>query len=244
MSLENYKIFIPAGNATAIVFGEFSAGKRKILNDEIMRRHDFVEQVAFLNGENLTMAGGESCVNAIRSAAFYLLKSLRLNLCKITANGEIYECGFCENGVFVRGKILQDCGVKILNRQNFIVKFNEITHFVSFEPLKFQSENELKDYAMQIFKTHDLLKFKACGFMNFNENAIKPVVFVRDINTLFYETACGSGSICVALAKFSQDKNFSEIKIKQPSGKFLNVKILNNAQNFEISGEVLEYKIL
>jgi histidine racemase len=71
---------------------------------------------------------------------------------------------------------------------------------------------------------------------------IEPIVYVRDINTLFYETACGSGSTAVALVESLKTKNNkTELDVLQPSGKLISVKVLINKGKFiyaEIDGEV------
>ena len=75
----DYKIYIPSGNPTALVFGlEKDPARRKEINDEIMAQYDdFVEQVGFVNTDiknpELMMAGGEFCGNATRSAVKYYL---------------------------------------------------------------------------------------------------------------------------------------------------------------------------
>ena len=52
-----------------------------------------------------------------------------------------------------------------------------------------------------------------------NKIAIKPVVWVKDIDTCYYETSCGSGSIAVGLA---ENKS---VEVVQPSGGKIFVKI-------------------
>ena len=75
----NYRIYIPSGNPTALVIGiidDFE--KRKEINDALMNKYDFIEQVGFINDDinnpELLMAGGEFCGNATRSAIKYYLK--------------------------------------------------------------------------------------------------------------------------------------------------------------------------
>ena len=70
-----------------------------------------------------------------------------------------------------------------------------------------------------------------------NELKIYPIVWVKDVNTMYYETACGSGSLAAAIYKNTAE----EIEIIQPSGYSIKVKILNNGnyiENAVISGIV------
>ena len=73
---------------------------------------------------------------------------------------------------------------------------------------------------------------------------ISPVVFVRAINTLFYETACGSGTTAVGVYESAKRGEGIDINILQPSGNTINVKTLcdeENVYNVRISGKVIEY---
>ena len=71
---------------------------------------------------------------------------------------------------------------------------------------------------------------------------INPIVWVKKINTLYYETACGSGSIATAIYKniFNNQKEF---KIIQPSGYYINIELdfINNyMKKIIVSGKVIE----
>jgi diaminopimelate epimerase len=49
--------------------------------------------------------------------------------------------------------------------------------------------------------------------------SIDPVVWVRDIQTLFYETACASGTAAVAIAEaLKQKRSLNRLSVLQPSG--------------------------
>ena len=54
--------------------------------------------------------------------------------------------------------------------------------------------------------------------------AIDPVVYVRSIQTCIYESACGSGTIAVALAQTPEGES-SLTSVKQPSGSVLTAGI-------------------
>ena len=58
------KIYLPSGNPTALVEVKTipNLADRKVINNDIMAKFPFVEQVGFIDDEfNLTMAGGERC---------------------------------------------------------------------------------------------------------------------------------------------------------------------------------------
>lgn len=73
-----YKMYSPGGNITALVDGpEPDAGRRREIQDSIIKKHACVEQVGFVYRDGcvacLDMAGGEFCGNAARAAAWHML---------------------------------------------------------------------------------------------------------------------------------------------------------------------------
>lgn len=258
----NYKIYIPSGNPTALVFGiEKDPARRKEINDEIMAKYDdFVEQVGFVNTDindpELMMAGGEFCGNATRSAVKYYLNDKEGNLdIKVSGVPERLNAGMdAEGNAWVDMPIIKGAyenSIKKINNISAIVKMYGITHVVieSGDINKEFSKEELKKYAYSILERENLLCEDAAGVMFVNriddENIeISPVVFVRAINTLFYETACGSGTTAVGVYESFKRKSGIDVNILQPSGNTINVQTEvddKNIYNVRISGKVEEY---
>jgi diaminopimelate epimerase len=130
----------------------------------------------------------------------------------------------------------------------FIVALEGITQVITYQPLKTNSREEIKLQGYKILEKLRLTQtVPAAGIMfvsrKNNRLKIDPVVWVRDIKTLFYETACASGTTAVALAKavMSENKSKAAISILQPSGKLLKVliKLKNGVPDYaEIGGPV------
>jgi diaminopimelate epimerase len=66
-----------------------------------------------------------------------------------------------------------------------------------------------------------------------NKIEMKPVVWVKEIDTCFYETSCGSGSLAVAFA------NQKSVKVRQPSGKDITINLQENG-DIAMSSEMEE----
>ncbi len=250
--INDYKIYIPSGNPTALVIGLNNLDNRKSINDELMKKYDFVEQVGFINTKKyeLIMAGGEFCGNATRCAIKYYLNGKEGNI-KIKVSGvprKLLGGIDKDNNVWVNMPIIKgdyQKSVKVINKTRMIIKLYGITHVVIEEKV---SNKGIKEYTYNILKEYDLLNEEASGvmFINKNNNVInlKPIVYVRDINTLFYETACGSGTTAVGIYESIKNKQDIDINILQPSKKLINVKTKinnNKLMNVRISGEVTEY---
>ena len=70
---------------------------------------------------------------------------------------------------------------------------------------------------------------------------INPVVWVNAIDTMFYETACGSGTTGVGIVKAMKENCNQRLEIKQPSGESIKIKI--EMENSQIQKAVISGKI-
>ena len=254
----NYKIYIPSGNPTALVIGLDNLDNRKKINDELMKKYDFVEQVGFINPDinnpELIMAGGEFCGNATRCAVKYYLNE-KIGKIKIKVSGVPNKllAGQNKDCIWVDMPIIKgdvNKSVKIINKKMSIIKMYGITHVVMEKIINKKLDKEqIKQYALSILEKYNLLKEEASGVMFINKvNEIIemiPIVYVRDINTLFYETACGSGTTAIAIYESIKNNKSIDINVLQPSGNIINVKskyLDGFIKNIRISGKVEEYE--
>lgn len=135
----------------------------------------------------------------------------------------------------------------------FIVPLSGITQVITENYPQNRSPEELNKKGFEILTKLQLTKsVPAVGVMFVKKQkgviSIDPIVWVRDIKTLFFETACASGTAAVGLVeamKLARSQNRSEIcalfSICQPSGNFLKVfiKLKNGIPDYaEIGGPV------
>lgn len=252
--MKKYKVNIlrPGGNDTALVEGIVKKNRRKAINDKLMKLYPNVEQVGFYNYDpinrsgSLEMAGGEFCGNALRSLAFLLLDGKNGNLTfKVSGTKKLLKAGISGNDSFAEipfsGK---SNSIKKLNRSLWLVDLEGISHLIQKTPRQL-SQVEAKKKAKVLLDRYDLLKTKpASGVMFVNKDgldvAISPVVWVRDIQTLFFETACASGTAAVGLWNFylNREQAFA-LKVKQPTNSFIdfNVQRVDGVLRIVISGD-------
>lgn len=256
-----YKIYIPSGNPTALVDGIVNNQTiRTKINDEIMKENDIVEQVGFINKDinnpELIMAGGEFCGNATRSAIYSYLNGksgnieIKVSGVKDKLNGGIDDLGNTwVNMPIIKGDFSKS--VTKINDKSAIVKLYGITHLiVEAKDINLNySKEELKEIAFKILKENDLTNEDAAGvmFIEYGEDGIKltPIVYVKLVNTLFYETACGSGTTAIGIYESFKNKKCINENIIQPSNEIINVQtdVKNNQiLNARISGKVREYQ--
>ena len=256
-----YIIYRPAGNDTAIVYGtNFSPDMKKRINDKIMYKHKNVEQVGFINKngkKEIQMAGGEFCGNATRSAAFeYLngengkIKILVNSQREIEAGVDKNENAWCDIPIPKNNDTILE-----VEKGIYIVKIEGITmvvlqDFVACKYLKdIKDEKYLKEIGKEFVKNLNLENNSAAGviFCEKHNSCVKinPIVWVKEVDTLFYETACGSGSTAVCMVEAFLSKQTKTIDIIQPSGLIITTRVdYENGQFIKatISGKVKKEK--
>ena len=232
---------------------------RKKINDYILQKYTDIEQVGFISNNRkkpkLVMAGGEFCVNATRSAINYYLdnKPGKIKIKIPNLHSEITG-GIDKNGQtwlyldsYISYRIKYS---KLIDREVIIISFKGIEHAITDSSIiKGKTNREIKDISYNILKELKLLKYKAAGVIYISEEDgvinTTPVVYVKKVNTLYIETACGSGSAAVAIYYYI-NYNATKCMIKQLSGMYLHTKIYRNNDNsikkIKISGMVSEIK--
>jgi diaminopimelate epimerase len=246
------KIYSAAGgNATAIVFGEkINRDKYYLINNDIQNKNPEVEQVGFLEEKNglpfLQMAGGEFCGNATRAFACFLKEqTFEKNNYEFYVSGfdnkvvaSVFEISekefFCK--VFLPGlvKLAKVKKIKLFAKNVVVVDLGGIIHIlVNEEQFPFSQNNYVKN--MKTIKNKLKIDCDAVGVIWIRKEEkekifIKPVVWVKAIDTCYYETSCGSASIAVGMA-LSQD-----VRVIQPSLKEIEVGF--NKKNIILSSEM------
>lgn len=70
---------------------------------------------------------------------------------------------------------------------------------------------------------------------------INPVIWVKTIDTLYYETACGSGSLATAIYQ-NKIEGCTNLEIVQPSGYSIFIRLKKEKE--EIQKAVVEGKVM
>jgi len=242
------------GNPTAINFdGNLKRKDYSRINNEIQTNYPEVEQVAFYEEENglpkLQMAGGEFCGNATRSFACLLSKFDQQSNFKFYVSGypglveaDVKSLGsgkyFCK--AFFDSMTAKIDKKKHKGKDVEVVDMGGIAHIiVKEEDFPFDEA----DFTVEMKQIKDELGVdkEAVGVLWTSEKKgkiiMKPVVWVRAIDTCFYETSCGSGSLAIAFAQGE------DIEVTQPSGKNIAIEFLENggmvmsSEMEEISGK-------
>jgi len=249
----------PGGNDTVLILnGDVNPLTKKVINNSVMKIYPNIEQVGFVflmeNKVQLNMAGGEFCGNATRSTADLALNSQPGNLqIKVSGVENVLKAGVTPDGeAFAQMPVYSNISkVKkdTKNESGWIVEMEGITHYVDFDSTKIigLSDEEIKQLSISTIREKGLEQFPASGVIYVkklgNEGLqITPVVYVKEINTLFLETACGSGTCAVGeVMSIINNRSIIELPILQPSGEIIKISVEYINRKFEyaqIQGEV------
>lgn len=226
---KNLKIRItnPAGNITIFVLDAVDRSEYASVAGQLLDMREFgAEQVAFVTGDDsMDMCGLEFCGNATRAFALMQAESIGME-----GYGE-----FLSIPVFVSGAngVLE---AKVNPRINYaeiemplyrsvedfdeegvsgsLVDLGGIVHLVL---RGVEADDEL--FGRLKNKIMEMKNPPALGVMFCTDEMIVPVVYVRDVDSVYYEGSCASGATAVAIAQFRgrEDGDYS-YKARMPEG--------------------------
>lgn len=183
-----------------------------------MRRYPNVEQVGFIDPKRkiLEMAGGFSG-NATSCATYVFLNDQFGKTPMNSRSNKSLKAGiysYCI--VWAQMPIpLSTNSIRSLAVNIYQVKMKGITHPVALNKFSLPSPEAAKIIAYNLLRKYNLLD--------------KPK---SDVNTLFYETACGSGTTAVGLVKSFITNQSVHVPIRQPSGITLKITIKRTEKKF------------
>jgi len=225
MPLIYYKVN-PGGNLTAIVEGEFPKEERLKISERILADDASIEQVGFwvqpttpAAKAKLEMAGGEFCGNATRSLGAVL------HLHTSETHFQLESSGFTDLIDLDVSKSHAQISLSHtsfnLNLETKLCILPGISHLITEEQIT-------KESTLRLLEEHNLAAEKAAGVMSYaqeNENyVLRPIVWVRDAETLYEETACASGTLALAFY-LHHTKGKKKFSIVQPSGSIFEVEL-------------------
>lgn len=241
-----------SGNITIFVLDPFPRTAYQPVATQLLAMEELGgEQVAFITSEDsMEMCGLEFCGNASRSFGLMLA---RVRQQQGTGKVHISVSG-CDDmlGVdvdvpnnYTRIKMpaplsiqtLAETPVDMLNGAA-LVDLGGIMHVILMDVAATQENFDIiKDYINGTYNP------PAMGVMFYDtmKNELTPVVYVRDVDTTYFEGSCGSGSTAVAAAFSAEEKNgIFQFEIIQPAGMIISTieKAHGAIKNVWIQGPV------
>ena len=225
-----YLLMDPTGNRTILVETDVPAEFQPFIGEKLMKLEPTAEQAGFLSAGNgcdisLRMAGGEFCGNAAMSAAVYcgVRNGLRQGRVTMSVSGEpdpvTAEVKAGADGVW-QGcvKMPRPRSVEMVSfpdGQTFpLVSFQGIAHVIVEQDMpEKEAEQVIRSWCAHLHA--DALGLM---FVNLKEERLKPLVYVPAADTLFWESACGSGTAAVGAWLASESGKTMSVSLRQPGG--------------------------
>lgn len=233
-----YVLMDPSGNRTILVETEVPVQLQPAVASKLMEMEPTAEQTGFLRTSSaetgpvsadiqvfLRMAGGEFCGNASMSAAVWycMQQGVREGQLKLSVSG-------ASEPVEVSVKSLPDGtwkgsvsmpGPSRIETVSFseeycfpVVTFPGISHvIVEKEVPKERAEDLVRQWC-------SFLGTDALGIMFLDRirSVLTPLVYVPAVNTLFWESACGSGTTAIGAWLAAKSGSEINLSLRQPGG--------------------------
>lgn len=247
--MKRFLITAAGGNGTAMCVLDAPLTRAQYASQGAELGADFerfgAEQAGFLvlPDKHLEMAGGEFCGNATRATAvaLYTLTGDRSPTYTVSGFDGIVKADVSriDASNFRVTAVLPGLKVKTSNaivRGNIpaeIVDLGGIVHVLIKEP--FPDANAYRQWHREIVRELDLDNRDAVGVIWYRPDGgtvrIDPVVWVRAIDSFFYEQSCGSGSIAAGAVCGTP-------LVVQPTGKTIEAIINDSGVTLESDMEV------
>lgn len=210
MQIINLCVAYPSGNTTAVIFEDLSSSDLKELNLSIMKAwkikfphlHE-IEQCCFIKSPinpkaiaRIEMFGGKFCGNGARSALFLIARGRDCRgFVEVSGTSRLLEFIISSNRVTLELPFLNARHVE----EGILIYFEGIVHLVVIDKkiitrdllIRLLNENkyQLKDYP-------------AVGVIFFDQKTSLATysVWINGVDTIFDETACGSGTGAIGIA--------------------------------------------
>lgn len=217
----------PAGNITVFVMDKVQREDYAKISAQILDRKELhAEQVGFIEQEgkavHMQMMGGEFCGNATRSFA-YLLSMLSDEkpeevLVDVSGSDRPLKAEINPEKGTSRVEMPLPVDRKELRLGEKavypVVVFDGICHIIAEGA---PGEQELVDRL--IAEAEKICPCEAYGVMFLQKEHMVPVVYVKETDSMVWESSCGSGSMGAAVYLSEQEKDGSFVyRLHQPGG--------------------------
>ena len=252
MIIDYYRID-PTGNITLLVKTPVPEQKRAETAALLMRAEPGAEQVGFISDKTLNMAGGEFCGNAtLSAAAVYCLEhgleeaspDLAVSGAQKPVHTVIKKTGENTYRGSVRMPAPVDIGEIKLNPGGReltapLIDFGGIAHIILTE----SADRDIIEKTIK--ETARGIGADCLGIMLASEGRLTPLVYVRNPETLVWESSCASGTSAAGIYFAMKNGGVFEGEFIEPGGTLgVSVKTESGGEPvILLSGTVITDKI-
>lgn len=235
--LERLVVAYPSGNTTAIVFDALPDYDPKALNGQILQawmsqypNQPEIEQCCIITQPRdsdaiarVEMLGGEFCGNATRSALWLLTNGKpRAGLVEVSGVDRPLIFGVRNKEVSLEMPLPRNGELVRRVKEGLLVQLDGITQLVATEPQNDQTPRQLLTSLLQVDK-YRLGQQPCVGVTYYDPTTGKAqfCVWIKAVDTIFDETACGSGTCAIGVAQVWETRKSAVLEVIQPSGEII-----------------------
>jgi ribosomal protein S18 acetylase RimI-like enzyme len=144
--------------------------------------------------------------------------------------------------------------IEVSDNKNFVVNMEWISHYIYYtEESEFNKDDKkfsekLKEKSMKLIKSLWLDILPAAWviyvYKKWEDFYIEPVVYVKSIDTLFYETACWSWTTALWMAEALKNENsVNDLSVYQPSWKVIKISVDYDNNNWLFKKAIIKWPV-
>ncbi len=238
-----YILADPRGNTTAFVLTPVARADYGPVARRVMAALD-AEQVAFVHDGRMDMMGGEFCGNASRSFALWQALhtadglSLRPFTGEQTVTGRVsgaphpLEVTLRGDGRSLRAAVAMPLPRRVLPLSDPALGPVTLVEYPGISHLALENRQPQDTDLTAARSLLARLEAEDCcfGLLYVDSTHMRPLVYVRDTDTLIWEASCASGTCAVAAARALAQKSDLQLELFQPGGSLTAKAYLQNGQ--------------
>jgi diaminopimelate epimerase/GNAT superfamily N-acetyltransferase len=262
-TLKRAAIVYPSGNTTAVVFDQMLDVNvnREKLNRDVMEAwkeravsQPEIEQCCFVTlpydpraVARVEMFGGEFCGNATRSVIQLLTAGADYQgMIEVSGVNRPLNFNVSAGSVAVEMPLPQSGEIAKEVTEGTLVQLDGITQLVvrDRDIQKQQTPREML-YTLLKQDKYGLADQPAVGMTYYNPRTKKAefAVWVNAVNTVFDETACGSGTCAIGVASALQRKQNQRLEVIQPSGESIVTEAAFDSETGKVVASIIAGKV-
>lgn len=239
-NLERVAVAYPSGNTTAIIFDQMSDYDPKTLSQQIMLSWKMqkpdqpeIEQCCTITKPQdpdaiarIEMFGGEFCGNATRSALWLLANDQRrTGLVEVSGVNRPLIFSVRDKEVMLEMPLSKDGGMVRRVQEGLLVQLDGIAQLVANKPE--QTPRQLLTSLLRQNK-YNLAAQPCVGVCFYDQFSRKAqfCVWIKEVDTIFDETACGSGTCAIGVARAWETGQSTTLDVIQPSGEIIRAEAI------------------
>lgn len=260
-TLKRAAIVYPSGNTTAVVFDQVLSVDREKLNTQVMEAwkqqavgEPEIEQCCFITVPKderavarVEMFGGEFCGNATRSVIQLVTDGKDYQgMIEVSGVDRPLNFNVKDGSVAVEMPLPQNGELATKVAEGILVQLDGIAQLVvtDVEQQGKRSPRELLKDLLQENK-YGLAGQPAVGITYYDPVSAKAEfgVWVKEINTIFDETACGSGTCAIGIASALKIKQNQRLEVIQPSGESITTEAMFDSETGKVTASNISGKV-